>query len=154
VLTDRLRHNLFNRPVRGSRLVAAILLVSGSLLVASCGDDPPTTPTEIPFSDLFSSIIGPLGSASRTFTIDESITVKITLAAFTAGSDVSMGLGLGVPAASGSGCDLRTDVTVKADGTSPHITSSIGAGTHCVKLYDLGELGRRTSSFAITINEE
>jgi len=134
--------------------MAAVMLSSVALLAAACGDDPPTTPTETPFSDFFVSIIGPQGSASRTFTIDEAITVKITLSGFTAGADITMGLGLGVPSSSGSGCDLRTEVNAKADGTNPHISSSIAAGTHCVKIFDIGELGRRTSTFTITIGEE
>jgi hypothetical protein len=110
-----------------------------TLFVAGCGDDnTPTTPsnTSGTKSETWSGTVAPHGQSSRTFTVDTSGTITVTLTA--AGVD-ALGLGVGLPRTTGGGCRLGVSVNASA-GTTPQISTAADAGQYCVEVYDLGTI--------------
>ena len=109
-----------------------------ALFAAGCGSgNSPTTPsnTSAPTSENWSGVVAPGGQSSRSFTVNASGTVAITLTA----SGATLGLGVGVPRVTGGGC--RLGVTVNASAASnPQISTPADAGQYCVQVYDLGTL--------------
>jgi hypothetical protein len=110
-----------------------------ALLAVGCGDDKtPTTPsnTSSTKSETWSSTVAPGGQSSRSFTVDASGTITVTLTA--AGAPV-LGLGVGLPRTTGGGCRLGVSVNASA-GTTPQISTNADAGQYCVEVYDLGTI--------------
>jgi hypothetical protein len=135
----RPRHSAFTR----------LLLAAPILLAAACGDDPaPTTPTTTSkaTSETWSSTLAPGGESSRSFTVNASGTIAVTLT--TAGD--TLGVGVGVPRTTGGGCRLGVTVT-SAGGSTPQISTPADAGQYCVQVYDLGTL-RDPVGFALKID--
>jgi hypothetical protein len=115
----------------------SLWLVIATLLVAGCGDDktstaPSNTST---MSETWSSVVAPGGQSSRSFTVNSSGTINVTLTA----SGATLGLGIGLPRVTGGGCRLGVSVNTSA-GSTPQITTSADAGQYCVQVYDLGTL--------------
>jgi hypothetical protein len=107
-------------------------------LVAGCGDNTTsTTPsnTSTPMSETWSSVVAPGGQSSRTFTVNSSGTINITLTA----AGATLGLGIGLPRITGGGCRLGVSVNTSA-GATPQLTTAADAGQYCVQVYDLGTL--------------
>ena len=108
-------------------------------VISACGDDnTPTTPsnTSGTKSETWSGTVAPHGQSSRTFTVDTSGTITVTLTA--AGAD-RVGLGVGLPRTTGGGCRLGVSVNASA-GTTPQISTAADAGQYCVEVYDLGTI--------------
>jgi len=112
--------------------------VVAALAVSACGgNNAPTTPsnTSTTMSETWSSTVAPGGQSTRSFTVNASGTINVTLTA----AGATLGVGVGLPRVSGGGC--RLGVTVNgAAGTTPQISAAADAGQYCVQVYDLGTL--------------
>jgi hypothetical protein len=95
-------------------------------------------PTEAAGLDLFSSILTTQGSASRTVAASRSGTISATLTAATP-SNLTVGLGLGIPRSDGAGCYLSMAINTLTS-ASALVSSAVDAGAFCVKIYDPGSL--------------
>jgi hypothetical protein len=139
-MTPRLRHHLLLAPL------AAFVLATAGCDDASTATSPTTTS---PVTETFSGQFVPGGSASRAFTAASSGTVSITLTQIGPPADVLVGLGVGIPLASGSGCHMSQTVHAGA-ASAPQITVPVDAGSYCLRLYDRGTLTTQVS-FSVTI---
>ncbi len=112
--------------------VAGYVLVAA--LASACSDDGVTSPTEVISSTTitWTTRLVPRGSASRSLTVAQSGTVSVTLQS----APVVVGLGIGVPQASGGGC-RTTFSTTAAPGPSPQLTAPVEQGTYCVMVFDV-----------------
>jgi len=114
------------------------LLIIAALVAAGCGGgNTPTTPSNTSSrSETWSSTVAPGGQSSRSFTVDASGTINVTL---TAAGAPTLGLGVGLPRTTGGGCRLGVTVNASA-GTTPQISTNADAGQYCVEVYDLGTI--------------
>jgi len=133
---------------RSSWLAAGVLT---ALLLSGCKDATTTTsPTATsPVTETFSGQFIPGGNASRAFTAASAGTASVTLTSVGPPADAIVGLGVGIPQSSGSGCYLTQTVKTGASST-PQFTVAVDAGAYCVRVYDLGTLTAPVS-FTITI---
>jgi len=109
-----------------------------SVFVAGCGGgSTATTPsnTSGTMSETWSSVVAPGGQSSRSFTVNSSGTINVTLTA----AGATLGLGVGLPRVTGGGCRLGVSVNTAA-GSTPQISTAADAGQYCVQVYDLGTL--------------
>lgn len=116
-------------------LAATLAIAVGG---AGCGDTP-TAPTESsdtaitsPQSATYSGIVGPGGSASRTFTARLRGTASASVSGI--GPPSPLVIGLGVPRTDGSGCLLARSSEATA-GDSAAVTANVDVGTFCVQVY-------------------
>ena len=130
------------------RLFAGLLLlfVSGAAACGSSTTSPTTGATTI---TTYASRIQEKGSAWRSFTVTTAGTVDLQL---TAVSQVNAVMGLGLGTVSGTTCAISQSVQTAANSTAsaPQISTTLAAGTYCVKVYDIGNLTSITD-FVITI---
>ena len=108
--------------------------VLGALVLAAvsgaCSDSPtaPTdsadtaTPITTPISITFTGVVGPNGTASRTFTAQIAGTATAALSGISPAT--ALGVAFGIPRADGSGC-LVGRSTIAADGVSAQITAAV-----------------------------
>ena len=111
-----------------------------------CGSDTatsPTTTTTSPVTETWTGIIGPGGTASRSFTTSQSGTVTITLTL----TDAPLGIGIGVPRTANGGCRLTVSRVAEAGGT---ISAPADAGAYCVQLFDDGAVIKQ-AGFSVQI---
>jgi hypothetical protein len=117
------------------RVTMVGLAIVSSLLSSACGDETVTAPSTVtsPTTVSWTTLVGPGGTASRSFTATQAgvVTLTLTNAAF------PLEIGIGVPRSSGSGCLLSASVTA-TQGSSPQLTASVEQGNYCVKVYDAG----------------
>jgi hypothetical protein len=129
--------------------VAGCLLLAAMVLTA-CGSDNnlPTTPspTSSTISETWSSTVAPGGQSTRSFTVNRSGTIVVTLTT----AETTLGLGVGLPRVTGGGCRLGVNVNA-SPGTTPQISVAADAGQYCVQVYDLGTLSDPTG-FALKID--
>jgi hypothetical protein len=134
--------------IRDSGFARRLLLVTIAL-VAACGDDNTSTtpsPTQTATSESWSSVVAPGGQSTRSFTVNASGTIAVTLT----NADTTLGLGVGLPRVTGGGCRLGVSVNTSA-GSSPQISAPADTGQYCVQVYDLGTL-RDPVGFALKID--
>jgi hypothetical protein len=104
-----------------------------------------TTPSPVVATDTFTGVIGPLGSASHTFTVtyssaytDASVTIT-SLKTVANGTAPSITIGVGFGTTSVGVCTKAAALT---NGTAPLNTELpttggvFGPGTYCVQLFD------------------
>jgi hypothetical protein len=129
----------------------AFLMALFALAAAGCDDaSTATSPTVTsPVTETFSGQFFPGGSAARAFTAASAGTVSITLTQIGPPADAVVGLGVGIPQSTGTGCLLTQTIQTGAS-SSPQLTVSVDAGTYCVRLYDTGTLAA-TVAFSVTI---
>ena len=119
-----------------------------ALFATACGDDntsttpSPTTST----NESWSGVVAPGGQSTRSFTVNASGTIAVTLTA----ADTTLGVGIGLPRVTGGGCRLGVSVNTSA-GSSPQISAPADAGQYCVQVYDLGTL-RDPVGFSLKID--
>jgi hypothetical protein len=130
----------------GAGLVAVLALSTIACDDASTATSPSTTS---PVTETFSGQIIKGGSAARSFTAASAGTVSITLASIGPPADIQVGLGIGIPQASGSGCYL-TQTMMAGAATAPQISTPVDAGTYCIRLYDTGAVTSAVA-FSVTI---
>jgi hypothetical protein len=122
------------------------------LLLAGCGGNtttaPSTTPTDSSttsvspptLSEVWTSVLPVGGFKFYSFNVAVNGTVNVTLTEvhgqFVPGT-VQLGIGLGQP--SGTDCTTTSTATGGASAT-PQITTTLGPGTYCARLYDIGNL--------------
>ena len=129
----------------------AVITVSAvAVLASSCNDsDIVTTPSAIavsPTTITYTQLVGPQGSASRSFVASQAGVVSVTLQS----AAVPMGIGSGALPASGAGCRATTSV-VTAAGESPQLAIAVDPGSYCLLVFDVSDPGSRTSQLPITI---
>jgi hypothetical protein len=139
------------------RLAALLVFVA---LCAGCSsnalDTTAPTTTAGTGTDTFASFLAIGGSSTHTFPVTQAGTIAITLTVVTPAAVV--GLGVGVPNASGSGCSLANSLDASAatadattGATTPQLTIPAVVGTYCAKVYDSGQLGDIGRTFSVTI---
>ena len=124
-------------------------------LVTACGASPsaPTGSTSTTKTEIFSGILERGGSRFYSFSTSSGGEVLVTVASLTSGSLVRTALsaavevGVGTPA--GTDCAVASSAEVRA-GLSAQLTLERWAGTHCVRVHDIGEL-EGAVTFAIRI---
>jgi hypothetical protein len=112
------------------------------LLWAAAGCNQPFTPTAPsarPPEEIFASQFGVGGAASRTFVVAEPGMVRLTLTGAGPPADVVVGVGVGIPRASGGGCHLNRWVETAASAT-PQLIVTTEAGTYCAQVFDAGHV--------------
>ena len=131
------------------RLAALLALLA---LCGGCSNNAITTtaPTSTNGSgtDTFASFVSVGGSSSHVFHVLQPGAIAMTLT--TLSRPVVVGMGVGVPNASGSGCSLTNSVNAAA-GTDPQLTIPAAVGTYCAEIYDGGQLGGFAVMFSATI---
>jgi hypothetical protein len=132
---------------------ASLALLLTALLFGTSGCDDATSATSptatSPVTETFSGQFTPGGSAARSFVAASAGTVSITLTQVGPPADAVVGLGVGIPQASGAGCYL-TQVVQTGASSSPQLTVSVDAGTYCVRLHDPGTLAAQIA-FTVTL---
>ena len=121
-----------------SKTFALQVVCVTTALIAGCGsNNSPTTPstTSTATSETWSSTVAPGGQSARSFTVNASGTINVTLTA----AGATLGVGVGLPRVSGGGCRLGVSVNASA-GTAPQISAPADAGQYCVQVFDLGTL--------------
>lgn len=126
-------------------------VIFSALALAGCKNAATATSptTTSPVTELFSGQFMPGGSASRSFTAAAAGTVSVTLSALGPPADAMIGLGIGIPQSSGSGCYLTQTVDTGAS-TTPQFTVTVDAGKYCVRVFDAGSLTAQVG-FTVTI---
>jgi hypothetical protein len=125
---------------------ARVLLLAALMVSTGCDSKSPTSPTTTPTSpvtETWTGIVGAAGTASRSFTSNQSGTITVTLTT----SGVPLGIGLGVPRTANGGCRLTVSQVVTAGGT---VSTTADAGNYCVQLYDDGAVVSQ-AAFIVTI---
>ena len=141
-----------SRAAARSRLVVLILALGS----AACSDAPtaPTdsadgagTPLTTPVSVTFTGVVGPNGTASRTFTAQLAGTATASLGGIAPAT--ALGLAFGIPRADGGGCLPGRSATA-ADGAAARITASVDPGTYCLQVF-APERAADAVSFTVTL---
>jgi hypothetical protein len=120
--------------------VASVLVAFALAASGACSDSPtaPTdsaetaTPITTPVSITFTGVVGPNGTASRTFTAQMAGMATAALSAISPAT--ALGVAFGIPRADGSGC-LVGRSTIAADGVSARVTAAVDPGTFCLQVY-------------------
>jgi hypothetical protein len=141
------------------RARGAAMLVFASLCAGCSGNAITTTaPTTTAGTGTvtFASFLALGGSSVHTFSVTKAGTIDVTLTVVTPAAVV--GLGIGVPNASGSGCSLTNSLDATAavadattGATTPQLTIPAAVGTYCAEVYDSGQLGGIGRTFSVTI---
>jgi hypothetical protein len=130
--------------MRFLRVVSLALVVAA--VTASCDNSgsssssSTTAPTGNPITDVFTGTVavGVNNLDSHTFTVVQGNgTISVTLTAAGPPPTISMGLIIGTP--SGSSCNVLSGAATNTPaGITPQLTGTIGAGTYCVAVVDIG----------------
>lgn len=133
------------------RLLAVASIVAVGLSAGACDDaSTATSPTTTsPVTDTFAGQLAVGGSVARSFSSASSGTASLTLTQVGPPADVTVGFGIGIPQADGSGCHL-TQSLVTGAAAAPQITVAVEAGTYCLRLFDTGALASQVA-FSVTI---
>jgi hypothetical protein len=122
----------------GARLAIRTLGLVVALGVAACSDSP-TSPTDsedapitTPVTVTFTGVVGPGGTASRSFTAQFAGTAVASVGAINPAT--ALGVGLGIPRADGTGCLLARSATA-TDGAAAQITARVDAGLFCAQVF-------------------
>jgi hypothetical protein len=113
-----------------------VLLVAGSACSAT-----PTAPTDsaddadtaiiTPVVVTFTGIVGPNGTASRSFTAQIAGTAIASLTGISPAT--ALGVGFGIPRADGTGCLLGRSA-IASDGAA-RVAANVDPGTYCLQVY-------------------
>jgi len=122
-------------------------ILSVAVIAAACGGDTgntisPTSVTSQTSTEFFAITVPVQSSRFYAFSLLEAGTVEITLVRVSPDDGKStlttrMGLGNGTP--NGTDCDL-TNTVVTPPGLTAQLKIPLGVGTHCAKVFDVGEL--------------
>lgn len=135
----------------GAGRVASAWLLAGVVSLAGCGSDTPTTPTNpepLTTTESFSSTVQRNGSTTRSFSTSAQGVITVRLTSLSVDS-ISMGLGLGLSDAATGRC-LPTYTVTTSLYTGRAISVNADAGSYCIIVYDIGELGNLTS-FTVSV---
>jgi hypothetical protein len=134
---------------------SAAALLAFAVLGAACGNNDTTTPATptAPTSPVTETLNGSMaqnGTAVRTFTATQSGTVSVTLTSVVPTSSIVLGLGIGLPVASGADCRFSKTVNTPA-GAAAQLTAAVDAGTYCAGAYDIGNVGSDGVTVTVTV---
>lgn len=131
------------------RLTLVGLLILSASGAAACGTTDPSS--VISTSITFASRIQEKGSAWKGFTTTSAGTVSVQLTSVSQGA-VVMGLGLGT--VSGTTCNITQSIETapNSTATSPQISTTLAAGTYCVKVSDIGNLTTIVDFIAVILS--
>lgn len=137
---------------------SSCVLAACAVLVAGCGNDTPTAPTETTETtvaepttqEAFAGTLPVGGVKFYSFTTAENGTINVTLT--DVGGEyvpatVMISLALGQP--SGTDCSQNQSVTTAA-GTTAQITGTYAPDVYCVRVADIGNLFA-PASFSVTV---
>ena len=118
----------------GFGVLAALLMV-----VAVGCDNGSSSPVLAPASstDTFTGTVPVGGADSHTFVVAKDGTVNITLTSVGPPATITMGLGVGTPSGSTCAVSAANAVPAVANASLP-FSITLGAGTYCVQLFDIG----------------
>ena len=121
----------------GLRTTGYGLLAALALVASACGGNTPASPTTTtaPTSETWASVLAPGGTSSRSFTVNTSGTINITMTS----AGATVGLGVGLPRVTGGGCRIGVQV-ITGPGPNPQISTPAEAGQYCVQVFDTGTL--------------
>ena len=111
--------------------------------------EPSELPDPAPAAVTFASQLALGGASSRTFTSSQKGTVSVTLESL-GQTGATVGVGLGLPPVSGTGCHVSRMVEVTAGG-GPHLSLAVDIGTFCVSVIDVGALAA-PAAFSLRID--
>ena len=107
-----------------------------------------TTPTAVTTTDVFTGTLNMNGAASYSFVTQAAGSVVATLISLGPDSSLSVGISLGTW--NGTGCSIQTGIFNDVAPQGSILTGNVGgAGTLCVRLYDIGKI---TDPLAFTVN--
>jgi hypothetical protein len=136
-------------PMRG--LVVAALLVCALATVAcqnSSNDLPGIPVTPVPMTETFTGTVAVGGLDFKPFTVTISGTVSATLTAVGPNPLAIVVLGIGTPSA--TTCALVTNgATTAQASTTAQLSGSLTAGSYCVQVQDIQNLGPLTYSVTV-----
>jgi len=93
-------------------------------------------------TETFSGTVAVGGTDSHPFTVTTGGTINVTLTAASPPSTIFMGIGVGTPSTDTTGtttCTLLSGAsTVAPASTTAQLSGTIGAGSYCVAVYDVG----------------
>ena len=95
-------------------------------------------------------VAGVLQADVHNFTVAVAGSVSITLTAAGPPATITMGLGIGNPAADGSCSFLSGGTTQTPAGSTAQLSGSLAAGTYCVAVGDLGT-ALQPISYTVTV---
>lgn len=130
------------------------LLVFAALGAACSNNDntvtTPTTTVPSPATETLNGSMAKDGTAIRTFTAAKAGTVSVTLASAGPPSNIVLGLGIGIRAATGIDCKFSQTINTGA-GATPQLTATVDAGSYCAGAYDIGNIGTNGITVSITV---
>lgn len=106
-------------------------------------------PTREERTETFATNLPVQGLVTRTLTVVQPGTVRVTLQSVGPPANTVVGLGLGFWRPDGTGCSLSQSVVTPA-GTAPQITAPVDPGVYCIKVFDTGTL-TDTVAFSIQV---
>jgi len=111
-----------------------------------------TLPTPV-VTDTFSGTVDVGGFDFHSFTVGSTGTLSVTLTAAGPPPTIFMGLGVGTPvaatASAPASCPLLANASLPTPaGTTAQLSGTIGPGTYCVSVYDVGN---QTAQIAYTV---
>jgi len=119
-----------------------------ALVAAACGNDtsadtPATPTTAVPTAgtDPVTGQMAPGGVVIHQFIASATGTVSVTLTA-TDPPATLVGLGIGIPGANTSSCDMTKTIQARP-GATAQLTATVETGTYCAGTFDVGGLGTR-----------
>ena len=95
---------------------------------------------------------GPLAQNSSIvfgFKVTTAGTVSVTLTSVTPATSATLGLGVGT-SSNGTTCSLTNSTSAAVAGSAAQLTTTLGPGPYCVKVYDEGHL-TAASSVALSV---
>ena len=139
------------QPIVGRVLGRGLLALALAGAVSSCGGDTSTATTPTPTSviDTFNGTLAAQGSVQFPFTVTTPGVVSATLTSLNPQATITVGFGLGQPSA--GVCNLITGAFSESAKVGQPISGTIGAGSYCVALYDIGNVVG-SDDFIITIS--
>jgi len=133
------------------------VFLGAAAIAAACGQDSlgitsPSSTASDRLTGIFSGTVPVQGSRFYSFTLSNAGTVELTLASLSLGaqgSTLAMAMGLGSGTPNGTDCDLTNSVNT-VPGLTIQLRTAMAAGTHCVKVFDIGNL-TTAANFAVRI---
>jgi hypothetical protein len=128
-------------------LVAPLAACDNGPLPTTTDTTTTTTTVTSPVTETFASQLFVGGYAFRSFTAAKAGTSTVTLTTVGSSTTQKLGMGVGIPDASGSGCLFTRSIETAAGG---QISANVDPGVYCVRVWDLGTL-TQTTTFTVTI---
>src|SRR5262245_56362959 len=105
------------------------------LCAAACSDSPTVAPATA--TDHLSGTVQVGSHDFHNFTVSKTGNISVTLTQAGPPSSITVGLGVGIPDASGCPTAPNATVTTSA-GASPILSGTLAAGTYCLDVFDVG----------------